>query len=297
MISVFTERCSKVFGAGIGQYLLASVALLATLLFIVLNPFYNVHTHRWTTNKLLFEAPTPPRLSEFSPTDVTRHLITGGLSREPPSWLSRLPENLDYTYFPVLDNSTGYINKGHEAAFYLQYIIDHYNDEHLPDFMVFVHDHRRAWHNSDVADRSILHLLRDLQWDYVRQEGFVNLRCQTKPNCPSILPLHGLLTPGKMETIFHDAWAALFQPEFGEMPAIAATCCAQFVVSKQAVHQRPLQFYESAKRWILDSESSDWSIGRVFEYTWHIIFGKSAIHCPEQATCRRDLYGYERGEF
>lgn len=276
--------------------LVLAVVALTTTIFFVLRPHYNVYAHRWSLLNPL-PIPEPSTLPAFEPQNVTRHIITGGLSTKPPPWLSRMPDNMDFTYYPVLDNSTEYNNKGHEAMFYLQFIIDNYNSEQLPDYMVFVHDHRRAWHNSDVSDRSILHLLRDLRWDYVKQEGFVNMRCQQKPNCPSILPLHGVLMAGKMETIFHDARTNLFQSEFGHKETIAATCCAQFVVSKEAVRGRSLQFYKDAKAWIINSENTDWAIGRVFEYSWHIIFGKPAIHCPDQETCRKNLYGYELESF
>lgn len=278
----------------VGRLILITFALFATLFFVI-RPQYDVYAHCWSIFGAL-PRPLPPNLPTFEPRNLTRHIVTGGLSQDPPPWLLRMPENIDYTYYPVLNNSTGYVNKGHEAMFYLQYIIDHY--ARLPDLMVFVHDHRRAWHNSDVADRSILHLLRDLQWEYASQEGFANLRCQQKPNCPVILPLHGLITSGKMENIFHEAWKNLFEAESGHLqPEIAATCCAQFVVSKSAVHGRSLQFYEAAKEWIMQSSSTDWAIGRVFEYSWHMIFGKPAIHCPDQLTCRKNLYGYDLEEF
>lgn len=241
------------------------------------------------------EAMERPHLKAFRPTGVSRTLITGGLSPDPPSWLRSLPSDMTTAYYPVYDNSTGYVNKGNEAMFYLGFIIQHYDA--LPDFMVFVHDHRRAWHNSDATDRSILRLLEDLRWEYVREQGFVNLRCQRKPNCPSIVSLHGFMRPGKIETFFETAWADLFQAEFGPMPQIAATCCAQFVVTRDAVHARPLEFYRQIRAWILESPGTDWQVGRVLEYTWHIIFGRPFIHCPDEATCRRNLYGYEPEPF
>lgn len=203
-------------------------------------------------------------MTNFTPTNVSRIIIAGGLSREKPGWFSQLPENMMQKYYPVRDTSSGYINKGHEAMFYLQYIIDHY--ETLPDFMVFVHDHHRAWHNSDVTDRSTIHLLRDLKWTYVATQGFVNLRCIGDPNCPTIEPLGGYLQVGDMKDFFEAAWKELLEPEFGPQPTLAATCCAQFVVTRDTVITKPKEFYVRAKDWIVASDGSDWQIGRVFEY-------------------------------
>ena len=31
--------------------------------------------------------------------------------------------------------------------------------------------------------------------------------------------------------------------------------------------------------------------GRIIEYTWHIIFGKNAVHCPIAKECYCNLYG------
>ncbi|CCG81516.1 Putative uncharacterized protein [Taphrina deformans PYCC 5710] len=222
--------------------------------------------------------------------DYSKMLITGGLDSKAPSWISMLPKDMDATYFPVLDSSSNYVNKGHEAMFYLRYIVD--NFDALPKYMVFVHDHKRAWHNSDSTDRSIVHLLSDVQWSFVEQEGFVNLRCQRKPNCPSILPLQGFVRAGKMETFFEEAWSDVFEEEFGPLGQIAATCCAQFAVTRDAVHLRSLEFYQNLIHWLEDSDGTDWQLGRVLEYTWHIIFGKSLINCPDADVCRSNLYGY-----
>lgn len=227
--------------------------------------------------------------------ETSRMLITGGLQEHEPDWTALLPPNMDVTYYPVLNASSGYVNKGHEAMFYLRYIVDHYDT--LPAHMIFVHDHHRAWHNSDTTDRSIVHLLSDLRWSFVEEQGFVNLRCQTKPNCPSILPLHSFIRAGKMESFFQEAWKILFQDDFGPLEQIAATCCAQFAVTREAVQLRPRAFYANIINWLEQSSGTDWQLGRVLEYTWHIIFGREFVNCPDADICRLNLYGYKRELF
>ena len=43
----------------------------------------------------------------------------------------------------------------------------------------------------------------------------------------------------------------------------------------------------------MDSELEDSLSGRVFEYSWHIIFGKDhdGVYCPEAKTCVCGMYG------
>lgn len=282
----------------ITRLVIASLGLALVVFFVLARPHYDADAHAWRYHETRSSTDVPSavvQMSDFTPDNVTRTLVTGGLDDVGPAWLSLLPTNMDHVYYPVLRDPETYTNKGHEAMFYLRYIVDNYDA--LPNFMVFVHNHKRAWHNSDVTDRSILHLLTDLRWDFVAQEGFVNLRCQSKPNCPSILPLSGFVRAGKMENFFERAWEDVFEDEFGPLGQIAATCCAQFAVTREAVHGRPREFYRSLVAWLERSGGTDWQLGRVLEYTWHILFGKDPIHCPDADVCRANLYGYRTEEF
>ena len=68
---------------------------------------------------------------------------------------------------------------------YLTYIIENYNSC-LPSVIVFLHAHRhgflKAWHN-DVPLHDNVVAMRSLQLDFVLQNSFVNLRCNTNPGC------------------------------------------------------------------------------------------------------------------
>lgn len=82
-----------------------------------------------------------------------------------------------------------------------------------------------------------------------------------------------------------------------EVPIEVGTpCCAQFAVSKQQVLLRPLNDYVRYRQWLLDTDLEDSISGRVFEYLWHVIFGRSAVYCPDVAQCYRDVYNIESNE-
>jgi hypothetical protein len=170
-------------------------------------------------------------------------------------------------------------NKGREALPYLQYIIDHYND--LPEVVVFLHSHRdgviAGWH-IDTMDYSNVDSVRALQKDFVQQAGFVNLRCQSSPGCPSaIQPFRqppNLESPG--EAHYAAAWKELF-PNTPVPREVAAPCCSQFAVSRDQILRRPHSDYQRMYDWVMNNNLPDEATSNIMEYSWHIIFGKEPV--------------------
>ncbi|KAF3482504.1 uncharacterized protein GIQ15_05263 [Arthroderma uncinatum] len=188
-------------------------------------------------------------------------------------------------------------NKGHEAMAYLTYVIEHYDA--LPSVVAFLHSHRagflKAWHvDAPLHDNAIA--MQSLQTEYVRQNGYVNLRCMRNLGCAS---------PGRHPLITPEVWGQLFNGtaqliegagKGKDMPMpipklVMAACCAQFAVSREQIRLRPLEDYVHFRQWLFDTRLNDASSGRVFEYLWHIIFGKEAIYCPEEDVCYCKVYG------
>jgi hypothetical protein len=60
-------------------------------------------------------------------------------------------------------------------------------------------------------------------------------------------------------------------PSFGESCYRARYCCAQFIVSREAVLQRPRQFYRLARKLALDLKDCT-----QLEHLWHAIFRREA---------------------
>jgi hypothetical protein len=68
--------------------------------------------------------------------------------------------------------------------------------------------------------------------------------------------------------VFPDSFAQLF-PDI-EMPErIGVPCCSQFALSREKIHERPLEDYIWVRQWLLDSPLDASITGRVFEYSWH----------------------------
>jgi hypothetical protein len=165
------------------------------------------------------------------------------------------------------------MNKGKESNIYLQYIIDHYHK--LPEYMVFLHAHRWATHVEFWEQDNALTVQR-LQLDYLKQVGYVNLRCGWGPGCPDEVQPFRQLEGRTTEIAFAGAWIRIFNNT--DIPEVVATpCCAQFAVTRAQVHTRPLSDYQSFHRWLMETELDDETSGRVFEYLWHIIFGQDPV--------------------
>jgi hypothetical protein len=164
-------------------------------------------------------------------------------------------------------------NKGKESNVYLQYIIDHY--DRLPNYMVFLHAHRSSSHVEFMEQDNALTVQR-LNLDYVEKSGYVNLRCDWGPGCPDEVQPFRQLDGRTTEIAFAGAWIRIFNNT--DIPeVIAVPCCAQIAVTRAQVHQRPLSDYQAYHNWLITTELDDETSGRVFEYLWHIIFGKDPV--------------------
>jgi len=164
-------------------------------------------------------------------------------------------------------------NKGKESNVYLQYITDHYPN--FPDYLVFLHAHRWSYHVEFPEQDNALTVQR-LQLDYVKRNGYANLRCNWEPGCPAEVQPFRQLAGRTTEIAFAGAWMRIFNNT--NVPEIVAVpCCAQFAVTREQILARPLSQYLAFHRWLLETELDDDTSGRVFEYLWHIIFGQDPI--------------------
>ncbi|KUJ22120.1 uncharacterized protein LY89DRAFT_768416, partial [Mollisia scopiformis] len=183
-------------------------------------------------------------------------------------------------------------NKGREAMVYLTYIIGNY--DRLPELLVFMHAER---YNDDPIYDGVP-LLQNLQIPYLISQGYTNLRCVWTLGCPSELKLgersqETSSDPNSAKTTesaYPTAFKALFPGE--ELPDIVGVaCCTQFAVTRQQIHERPIEDYYRFRNWTMETDLEDGVSGRVLEYSWHIIFGKKAIHCPNAMECYCNVYG------
>lgn len=178
---------------------------------------------------------------------------------------------------------------------YLTYIINHYYE--LPSTIAFLHSHRSgflaAWH-VDAPLHDNVAAMRALQLDFIQRNGYVNLRCNWNPGCKAGHRRNKHVTEQVWTDIFEGtstpplnasesaamspADSRVHEQKLLRMPElVGAACCAQFAVSKHQVLQRPLADYIKIRQWVIDTDKSDASSGRVMEFLWHVIFGKESV--------------------
>jgi len=157
--------------------------------------------------------------------------------------------------------------------------------------MVFIHPQRFQWHNDDPYYDG-KNVLQNFQLPYLKEQGYVNLRCVHSLGCPQ--ELHPLIDKVREDihagAYYMKAFQLLFPGE--EVPEeIGVSCCAQFGLTRWKALERPKSDYERFRNWILQTDLSDDYSGRVLEYSWHIIFGKPPIHCPTAKDCYCRVFG------
>ncbi|KAI1332457.1 hypothetical protein F5Y16DRAFT_420518 [Xylariaceae sp. FL0255] len=213
-------------------------------------------------------------------------LVVASLSREDVAWVDKfLPQAWTKKIY-VIDDVEALLtvpkNKGREAMVYLTYIINHYDD--LPDNI----------HNDD-PNYDALPALSNLQIPYLQEAGYVNLRCAWVIGCPAeIRPMFDEERTHDAEPmtkhIYRKAFEDLF-PDLSVPDIVAVSCCSQFAVSRETIQRRPKNEYMFFRRWLLDTPLADDLTGRVFEFSWHIIFGKEPVHCPSASECYCKTFG------
>ncbi|KAK3386305.1 hypothetical protein B0T20DRAFT_140530 [Sordaria brevicollis] len=229
-------------------------------------------------------------------------LVVASMKHQNTSWVHEYLPDWPASIYVVNDPNAPLTvpkNKGHEAMVYLTHLIDRYDT--LATTTVFIHAQRFAWHNDD-PDYDALVTLRHLQTPYVQESGYVNLRCVWILGCPSEVRPHldakdpQSLPPTEpsstltLKEIFKPAFQQIL-PSLPVPSVVAVSCCSQFAVSRATVHRRPREDYVRFREWLINTEYDDSLSGRVFEYTWHIIFGKEAVFCPDAGSCYCKVFG------
>lgn len=249
-----------------------------------------------TSNTPLIASPFPPGVLKSNGENYTRALVTGRLTSEDTTWIDSYlltdPSLTPYIY--IVDDQRASLhtpmNKGHEAMYYLTYIIEHYDS--LPDINIFMHPHRIAWHTPELLNHDATEVLKKLSSERVTREGYMNLRCHWDPGCPErIYPGRSYRDNSKAEELaIAKAWAEMF-PGDPIPDALGAPCCAQFAVSKERILSIPKAKFEKYRNWLIHTSETDWVSGRVFEYFWQKIFADVPKLCPNARVCYCDGYG------
>lgn len=171
---------------------------------------------------------------------------------------------------------------GREVTAYLSYIVEYYHL--LPAYSIFIHASEEQWHN-DLFGLKTSSALQNLRLKAVDALGYVNLRCEHTPGCPTHLHPHSP-TQTEIENKDTRAYVAqiymdLFAVDLHEVPEhLGGICCAQFAVSRDRIWQRPKSDYERMLWWVghTSAEVTDsFGVGWVFEALWHVVFGMDGV--------------------
>ncbi|KAB8238027.1 DUF3431 domain-containing protein [Aspergillus alliaceus] len=185
--------------------------------------------------------------------------------------------------------------RGRESTAYLSYIVDYYDQ--LPKYSIFIHSGVDQWHNDLFGPRTSS-ALPHLRLEAVDAQGYVNLRCEHNPGCPTSVnpwePTQIDIEKDDIRAFFPQVYETLFNVGSEKVPQhIGNVCCGQFAVSRERILERPRQDYERMLKWAGETELTDsFGVGWVFEKVWHIIFGMDVIYCPRYEQCRCDTYGW-----
>ena len=240
-----------------------------------------------------FRSDTPTPISEGSTRRLSRALVVPRMKGDDVAWIAERLVGLDLTVYLANDASSQLHppkNKGHEAAVYLTYIIDHY--EELPDIIIFMHAHRHTHHNNDLLDHDAALMVKRLQAEKVLRNGYFNMRCRWKPGCPSWLSseFRGEALKQQEQAVLSESWLELY-PGYTIPATLAQACCAQFAVSSEQILSIPRSRFVFFRDWLMKTPLSNYFSGRIFEYTWQYLFTGKGIHCPTEHSCYCEGYG------
>lgn len=191
----------------------------------------------------------------------TVHVVAAHYNEE-VEWIKNLRYPCDVVSVAGVPENTP-PNKGREAASYLRWIISNY--EKLSDYVVFVHAHRESPHCSGKIDDRINALLFAQDYCNINTQPAIKLVEQC-PECFSILRRATPVLSGLLRMPIEPA-------------QIFCRCCAQFYVSKQALHRYSLNDYRAMYAWLCGTDMPSRESAIAFEYVWHIIFTGNHVDC------------------
>ena len=165
------------------------------------------------------------------------------------------------------------VNKGHEASTYLKHIVENYDS--LTEKTVFLHDDEYSWHHSGSIVRLVkTHIGRT---DYFNLNSFV---------------LGSILRNKHSPIMFEQYYKPYLEPYLGPHEplgdwTVGKKGCAQYIVHKKHILNKPKVMYEDLLEWILTSRYGE-SVqcrnieAKFMEWTWDVIFLTPCIHSESE---------------
>ena len=155
--------------------------------------------------------------------------------------------------------------------------------------MLLIHGLQYQWHNDD-PNYDTATVVSRVQIPYVLASGYANLRCVWELGCPNEIRVHTPMLENPSERHYREGFQQLFPGR--ELPElVGASCCAQFALSREQARKVPLGDYVRIRKWLIDTRFEDEVSGRIMEYSWHMLFGRDAVHCPDARSCYCNVFG------
>lgn len=184
--------------------------------------------------------------------------------------------------------------RGIEVIAYLNYIVDHYDS--LPDIVIFTHQAQRKPQHWEVIGEDLPATLKKLNGVLVWEEGYVNLYCDTRNNCPRWRSKqHEFVNDNELRDfqIFNAAWNSLYPgvPIPEEMGQPAGN---QFAVSRDKIrYAKTRDEWAQYRDWVVDRAADLTGVqsSRVWEFMWQYVFKSKGMLCRKAAACYCDTYG------
>lgn len=151
--------------------------------------------------------------------------------------------------------------------------------------------------------------LKALNLTAVANDGYASFRCHAW-QCgeenrrdltakPETFPLPSL-------KVLPEFWKLVF-PDEPPPTDLRTPINGQFIVPRDTIRARPLEFYKNLRRLIErdprelfealphlpeggKARGHSWVLGLMFEHVWHIIMGQNAYHCPPADYCRKTVF-------
>ncbi|KAL9108295.1 MAG: hypothetical protein Q9227_006893 [Pyrenula ochraceoflavens] len=245
----------------------------------------------------------PSYIPPVDASKVNKALVIGRTRYENVSWVDELgPDWTPYIYTVTtstpLNSLTVPANVGREAMPYLTFILTHYPN--LPKYTFFMHAPATQWHNDEIqpGDTSTLSLLRAFPARNLGKRPYMNLHCPHDPGCTEgVYPFsynEDSFIQREGRVVWPKDYARLFNVPISQVPQwLAGPCCAQFVVTREAILKRPRAFYAGMREWLTEKGrvEPELNTGWVAEMLWHIMFGEEAHSCPREDVCWCEVHG------
>lgn len=163
-------------------------------------------------------------------------------------------------------------NKANEATTYLHYIIERYDD--LPENVIFIHDENESWHHEGKITDNIHRWIDEYE------------RGGRKYYSLNHLDFDYTDTMKRDNPAFQSFWNETMKPAVGDLETAkcdGSKCCAQFIVSREKIREKPKSFYQNMYDWLIKNTNGEGSgdkddmysgrmTGTYAEYAWKYMF-------------------------